>query len=65
MENKPAILIVVPLGKAFSGVPSSWFGRQAVLGTISWKSSPSRVNDVESSQFAPQTRVESRLYSLV
>ena len=27
-ENKPASLLVVPLGKALSGIPSSWCGRQ-------------------------------------
>ena len=28
MKNKPASLLVVPLGKALSGIPPSWCGRQ-------------------------------------
>ena len=28
VENKPASLLVVPLGKALSGIPPSWCGRQ-------------------------------------
>ena len=28
VENKPESLLVVPLGKAFSGIPPSWCGRQ-------------------------------------
>ena len=28
MEIKPASLLVVPLGKALSGIPPSWFGGQ-------------------------------------
>ena len=28
MENKPASLLVVPLGKALNGIPPSWCGRQ-------------------------------------
>ena len=28
LENKPASLLVVPLGKALSGIPPSWCGRQ-------------------------------------
>ena len=28
MKNKPASLLVVPLGKALSEIPSSWCGRQ-------------------------------------
>ena len=27
-ENKPATLLVEPLGKALSGIPPSWCGRQ-------------------------------------
>ena len=27
VENKPASSLVVPLGKALSGIPSSWCGR--------------------------------------
>ena len=27
-ENKPASLLVVPLGEALSGIPPSWCGRQ-------------------------------------
>ena len=27
-ENKPARLFAVPLGKALSGNPQSWYGRQ-------------------------------------
>ena len=30
VENKPASLLVVPLGKALSGIPPSWCGRQMV-----------------------------------
>ena len=28
LDAKPAGLLVVPLGKALSGIPPSWFGRQ-------------------------------------
>ena len=28
VENKPASLLVVPLGKALGGIPPSWCGRQ-------------------------------------
>ena len=28
VENKPASLLVVPLGKAFNGISPSWCGRQ-------------------------------------
>ena len=28
VENKPASLFVVPLGKALNGIPPSWCGRQ-------------------------------------
>ena len=28
VKNKPASLLVVPLGKALSGIPPSWCGRQ-------------------------------------
>ena len=28
VENKPASLLVVPLGKALSGIPPCWCGRQ-------------------------------------
>ena len=28
VENKPASLLVVPLGKALNGIPPSWCGRQ-------------------------------------
>ena len=28
VENKPASIFVVPLGKAFSGIPPSWCNRQ-------------------------------------
>ena len=28
MESKPARLLVVPLGKALSGIPPSWCGKQ-------------------------------------
>ena len=28
VENKPASLLVVPSGKALSGIPPSWCGRQ-------------------------------------
>ena len=28
VENKPASLFVVPLGKALSGIPPSWCGRR-------------------------------------
>ena len=28
VKNKPASLLAVPLGKALSGIPSSWCGRQ-------------------------------------
>ena len=28
MENKPASLLAVPLGKALCGIPPSWCGRQ-------------------------------------
>ena len=28
VENKPASLLVVPLGRALSGIPPSWCGRQ-------------------------------------
>ena len=28
VENKPASLLVVPLGKALSGIPPFWCGRQ-------------------------------------
>ena len=28
VENKPASLLVVPLGKTLSGIPPSWCGRQ-------------------------------------
>ena len=28
VENKPASLLVVPLGRALSGITSSWCGRQ-------------------------------------
>ena len=28
VENKPASLLVVPLGKVLSGIPPSWCGRQ-------------------------------------
>ena len=28
MKNKPASLLVVPLGKTLSGIPRSWCGRQ-------------------------------------
>ena len=30
VENKPASLLVVPLGKALSGIPPSWCGKQMV-----------------------------------
>ena len=33
MENKPASLLVVPLGKALSGIPPSWCGTQVWLAT--------------------------------
>ena len=28
VENKPSSLLVVPLGRALRGIPSSWCGRQ-------------------------------------
>ena len=28
VENKPASLLVVPLGRTLSGIPPSWCGRQ-------------------------------------
>ena len=31
VKNKPASLLVVPLGKALSGIPPSWCGRQVDL----------------------------------
>ena len=30
VKNKPASLLVVPLGKAFNGIPPFWCGRQMV-----------------------------------
>ena len=33
VENKPASLLVVPLGKALNGIPPSWSGRQMAGNT--------------------------------
>ena len=47
VENKPASLLVVPLGKTFSGIPPSWCGKEmagnssassySVLIAFSWQ----------------------------
>ena len=38
VENKPASLLVVPLGRALNGIPPSWCGRQ-VAGNFQASSS--------------------------
>ena len=34
VENKPASLLVLPLGKALGGIPPSWCGRPATLERV-------------------------------